>query len=186
MWSKQLAIIQLEDRISANQREISLKAPTISNFLQTRPSKCRNLERCCGLALNTPKDIFSMRIYPLDPGEHILSQKLLFGVGVDMFASRNGRRKPKLQDCSFPLHRFFLPIRPSVGPCHCWNSFSPSKTIFLLLLDLDPRKSSYGSILLRALSMDSLASDFYSDGASAHPPWSAWTAAIGFCISFPS
>jgi hypothetical protein len=40
----------------------------------------------CGTALNLLKDIFLVRIHPVDPGDHILSQMLLVDVGVDLFA----------------------------------------------------------------------------------------------------
>jgi hypothetical protein len=38
------------------------------------------------MALNLLKDIFFVRIHPLDPGDHSLSQMLLVDVGVDLFA----------------------------------------------------------------------------------------------------
>jgi hypothetical protein len=44
----------------------------------------------CGPALILLKNIFSIRICLLDPGDDKLSQKLLADVGVDMF----GQRKP--------------------------------------------------------------------------------------------
>jgi cyanate lyase len=44
----------------------------------------------CGQALNPPKDIFSIRIRPLDLGEYILSQKLLVDIDFDKFASKTG------------------------------------------------------------------------------------------------
>jgi hypothetical protein len=35
------------------------------------------------------KDIFSSRVRPMDPGDHMLSQKLLVDAGVDPFLGRN-------------------------------------------------------------------------------------------------
>ncbi len=39
--------------------------------------------------LNPSEDIFSFRISPKDPGNHMLSQKLLVDIGVDPFAGGN-------------------------------------------------------------------------------------------------
>jgi hypothetical protein len=39
-----------------------------------------------GPVLNSPKYILSIRIRPLDLGDHMLSQKLLVDVDIDMFA----------------------------------------------------------------------------------------------------
>jgi hypothetical protein len=36
---------------------------------------------------NLSKDIFSAKIHPLDPGDHMLSQKLLEEVGVETFVT---------------------------------------------------------------------------------------------------
>ncbi len=36
----------------------------------------------CGPKLNLLEDIFSIRICPIDPGDYMLSQKLLVDVGV--------------------------------------------------------------------------------------------------------
>jgi hypothetical protein len=41
----------------------------------------------CGSALNLTKDVFSIRIYPLEG--HMLSQKLFSDVSIDLFASGN-------------------------------------------------------------------------------------------------
>ncbi len=37
----------------------------------------------CGQALNLPKDIFSVRICPIGPGDHMLSEKLLVDISID-------------------------------------------------------------------------------------------------------
>jgi hypothetical protein len=39
--------------------------------------------------LNLPKFVFSRRIRPLDPEDHMLFQKLLVDVGIDMFDDEN-------------------------------------------------------------------------------------------------
>jgi hypothetical protein len=59
----------------------------------------------CWLALNPPKDVFSIRICPSAPGAHKLSQKLLVEVCIYMFASEN-RPSAALQD--LPLILFSL------------------------------------------------------------------------------
>jgi hypothetical protein len=43
----------------------------------------------CRPALNLQKDVFSIRILPSAPRDHILSQKLLIDVGVYTFAGKN-------------------------------------------------------------------------------------------------
>ncbi len=48
-----------------------------------------------GAALNLPKDVFSVRICPLGPGDHMLSQNLLVNVGIDPFAMETASWRPK-------------------------------------------------------------------------------------------
>ncbi len=43
----------------------------------------------CGPVPNLLKNIFSIRICPLDPGDHMLSQMLLVGIGVNKFVGEN-------------------------------------------------------------------------------------------------
>jgi hypothetical protein len=50
----------------------------------------------CWLALNPPKNIYSIRIHPLDPGGHMLPQKLLVGVIVlTRFPAKSDHQWPK-------------------------------------------------------------------------------------------
>ncbi len=59
--------------------------------MQNSANSCQVFWRC-GQALNPPKDIFSIRIRPLDLGDYILSQKLLVDIDFDKFASKTGHR----------------------------------------------------------------------------------------------
>ncbi len=63
--------------MAANLPETGILPTAARWFLQCRP------------ALNPPKDIFFIRIRPLAPGDHILSQKLLLDISVYTFASKN-------------------------------------------------------------------------------------------------
>jgi hypothetical protein len=46
----------------------------------------------CGLSSNLPKDIFSIKICSLDPGDQMLSQKILTDVGVDTSSAETGNQ----------------------------------------------------------------------------------------------
>jgi hypothetical protein len=68
--------------------------------------------------LNLPKGVFPSGYVPLDPGNHILSQKLLVDVGVDTFTGENHYRWRKSMTHS-SLIVSFRPLAVTSGPgCH--------------------------------------------------------------------
>ncbi len=74
--------------------------------------------------LNLPKDIFLSGYVPLNPGDYMLSEKLLIGVGVDTFSSKNGHRRRKSATQSAQI-AFFLLLAVTSGPGrHLWAFLS--------------------------------------------------------------
>ncbi len=61
----------------------------VANFTESRIiSRTAGWSWWCGLVVNPTEDIFSIRICPLDPEDHMLSQKLLIDIS-DQFTGRN-------------------------------------------------------------------------------------------------
>ncbi len=122
----------------------------------------------CGPALHPLKDIFSGRIWPLDPEDHILSQKLLVDISDDMFTSKNWPWQAKsTRPVLFSKHRFFLPVVKARGPHHCLTAFSPWRQC--LFYCWSPWKSLYVADLHRPSSNPLVASDLHGNWGIAHP-----------------
>jgi hypothetical protein len=63
--------------MAANPPEIRISPVAAGRFLR------------CRLALKLPKEVFSIGIHPLGPGDYMPSQKLFIDVSVYMFTSDN-------------------------------------------------------------------------------------------------
>ncbi len=137
----------------------------------------------CRPALNLPKDIFYIRIRPLDPGDNIMSQKLLVHIGIDLFVGRIHL----WQDMPLILLTLlFLPLVCCVRPTPSFSSFFTLKTS---LLSWDPRKSSSGAFLCTARSDELVLSNVHGNYGSAHPAppiyTIAWTTAYWILLILP-
>jgi hypothetical protein len=89
----------------------------------------------CGPTLNLPNDIFSIKICPLDPGDHMLSQKFLVEVNTGKFSGENWPLRPKytIPTTYSACIASFLPFATASG-LQSFSSFFILKTMFLLLL----------------------------------------------------
>ncbi len=86
----------------------------------------------CGPVLNPLEYIISIRMRLLDMGDHILSQKRLVNVGIDMFTSGNPFLLTKIcktcPHCAYiPSFRTFAVVS---GPHCCLAAFSDWKPCF--------------------------------------------------------
>ncbi len=96
------------------------------------PPESRLLLRTAGVVLvvstgaKSAEDIFSVRICPLEPGDHKLSQKLVVNVGINPFASENRLSAAEIPEtCSHSAS--IAAIRPLVvmsGPRYHLGAFS--------------------------------------------------------------
>jgi hypothetical protein len=121
-----------------------------------------------GSVLNPLEDVFSIRIHPLDPGDYMLSQKLLVDIGADLFASGNWLLATYIcKTWSHPTPIFcFCHFAMTSGPC---RHFFTLKTMFAIG-EIFINFHTYAAVSCRALSRDLAASDLYGDIRPAHPP----------------
>jgi hypothetical protein len=158
----------------ANRQESRIPPRTACKSWQFRP------------ALNLPEVVFSTRIHPPEPGDHMLSQKFLVDVSLDPFTCVNRLSVAKsarpilillalLLSAPLPwgqVHTVVLGAFLLWNHCSCWG----------------PRKSSYIAILCRALSDQLAASDLWQLRACPPHPTIytiAWTRAQQILLILP-
>jgi hypothetical protein len=120
-----------------------------------------------GPALNPPDDLFCIKICPLNPGDHMLSQKLLVDVGTDPFGGGNNRSVPKSARPTLVLLTFdpFHPFAMASGS-HCLAAFSHWKPCFCCCWG--PCKSTFVAVPCRALSDQLAANNLHGEWEPAH------------------
>jgi hypothetical protein len=133
-WCEALPVLTPAKCARLRSSEDSGLANMVANLQESRiPPTTAGWSWQCGPALNPPK--FSIRIHPLDPGDHMLSQKLLVDIRVDPFAGRNQLGSLNWQNLpSYRLHSFFPPLCYGVRSMPLFSGFFRLKNMFLLLL----------------------------------------------------
>ncbi len=113
-----------EKRCQANSRPANM----LANPLESRiPSTAAGWSWWCGPALNPLNDVHFTKINPLDPGDHMLSQKRMVDAGVDAFtpAKTSYRRSQSTEQAAHSTEiASFHPLAVTRGLRHRFTAIS--------------------------------------------------------------